>query len=351
MKEIKFYIMIPVYNVERYLDACLNSILSQNYSEYEVILVNDGSKDSSGEICDRYAMENERVHVIHQKNGGQISARLAAIDFVRQKCKYEDTYSIFIDSDDELKQGALSTINKKILLSGCDMLIYGYEKFNQESICYTTLEEKTEEMLIDDMRELFCEAILEHCYNSLCRKAVKTDMLFCEIGDHIKGIQMGEDFLQSLEIYKRNPRTLIIPDLLYRYRINPDSMTQTFKLKRFTDELSSRYYAIKMIEELNIWNYDDFDKYIDKSLLVVQWDVIHILLESPSRKETLNNLKHVYEHPFVCEYCMGKISDKSSIWLREFSKGHFRTLLILHNISKLKNAIKEKIKIGRKQRT
>ena len=348
MKEFKFYILIPVYNVERYLDDCLNSILSQDYSEYEIILVNDGSKDSSGKICDRYASENECIHVVHKENGGQISARLSAIDFVRQNCEYKDTYCIFVDSDDELKSGALNTINQKIASSACDMLIYGYEKFDPNGIYYTTFEEKTEEKLIDDMGDLFREAVLEHCYNSLCRKAVKTEMLFFEIENDIKSIQMGEDLLQSIEIYKQNPRTLIIPDILYRYRTNPESITQVFRLKLFTDELLSRYYTVKRIQTLNIWGNNDFDKYFDKSLLVLQWDVIHILLESPSRKFALNNLRQIYEHPFVKEYCLGRISKDSGVWLREFSKGHFRTLWILHKISRIKNSVKEKRKVGRK---
>ncbi|MBE6701170.1 MAG: glycosyltransferase family 2 protein [Ruminococcaceae bacterium] len=348
MKTTKFYILIPVYNVEQYLDACLTSILSQDYSKYEVILVNDGSKDSSGKICDRYANENECVHVIHKENGGQISARLSAIDFIREKCEYKDTYSIFVDSDDELKVGALKTINEKIVSTDCDMLIYGYEKFNRDGICYTTLEEKNEEMLIDNIGNLFCEAIIEHSYNSLCRKAVRTEMLFFDIEEHIKSIQMGEDLLQSLLIYKQNPRTLITPDILYRYRINFDSITHTFKLKRFTDELSSRYYTVRFIKELNIWSDNDFDRYLKKSLTVIEWDIRHILLESPSRKDALNNLRKLYEHSFVQEYCIGKYYNKSSVWFGEFSKGHFRTLWILHKISMIKNAVKEKIRIGRK---
>ena len=351
MKETKLYILIPVYNVEQYLDACLGSILSQNYSEYEVILVNDGSKDRSGEICERYAAENPHIHVIHKENGGQISARMAAISFVRENCQYKDTYCIFVDSDDELKAGALATINQKIAASGCDMLIYGYEKFDSDGVFYTTLEEKAGEKFINNMGDLIREAVIEHTYNSLCRKAVRTEMLFFESGDHIKSIQMGEDLLQSLEIYRQNPRTLIVSDLLYRYRMNSGSITHTFNLKRFTDELSSRYHTVKKIIDLNIWNDNDFNKYFHKSLYVVQWDVIHILLESPSRRDALRNLRQIYEHPFIQAYCLEKISDKSSIWLRKFSKRHFRTLWILHQISMIKNAMKEKRKIGRKQGT
>lgn len=344
MKDIKFYILIPVYNVEQYLDACLASILSQDYSEYEIVLVDDGSKDSSGEICDRYAAENENIHVIHQQNSGQISARLAAINFVQKNADIQGTYSIFVDSDDELMPGALKAMNGKITSSGCDMLIYGYERFNSDGVYYTTVAEKAEEMLVCDMGSLFREAVIEHNYNSLCRKAIKTEMLFADVEEHIKGIQIGEDLLQSLYLYRQSPRTLITPDILYRYRTNPTSITQTFKIKRFTDELMSRYYTVKMIEELDIWSNNDFDRYFDNSLTVLQWDIRKILLESPSRKDTLNNLKQIHENPFVREYCLDRISNKSDVWLREFAKRHFKTLLLLHKISRIKNSFKEKRK-------
>lgn len=340
MKKTKLYILIPVYNVERYLDACLGSILSQNYSECEVILVDDGSKDSSGEICDRYAAEDTRIHVVHKENGGLISARLAAIDYVRHKCKYQDSYCIFVDSDDQLNAGALETINQRIAASGCDMLIYGYEKFNSDGVFYTTLAEKAGEKFIDDMGELFREAVIEHTYNSLCRKAVRTEMLFFELDEHIKEIQMGEDLIQSLEIYKQNPRALIVPDLLYRYRVNSSSITQTFKLKRFTDELSYRDYTVKQIKDLNIWNENDFDRYLHKSILSLQWMIRHILHNSLSVKDTRNYLKQVYDHSFVQTHCLDRISKQSSIWLRAFSKRRFRTLCILYKLSVIKNGQK-----------
>lgn len=349
MKETRIFILIPVYNVEQYLDACLGSILSQDYSEYEVILVDDGSKDSSGEICDRYAADNQHIHVVHKENGGQLSARFAAIEYIYQNCEYENTYSIFVDSDDELKAGALKIINQRIAASGCDMLIYGYEKFDDNGIIYTTLEEKTDEELIDNIGELFREAVIEHSFNSLCRKAVRTEMLSFEMGENIKSLKMGEDLIQSIFIYKQNPITFIVPDIIYRYRTNPNSVTQTFKLKLFTDELSSRYCLVKAVEELRIWHDDDFNKYFQKSLSVLKWDIVQLLNKSSSRKEALNNLKHLYQHTFVQEYCLKRITKKSNIRLREFSKGHFKILWFLHKISLIKNAGKEKKKIGRKQ--
>ena len=74
---VKFSIIIPIYNVERYLETCVNSILTQTYSDYEVILVDDGSPDRCGELCDHYAESDSRVKVVHKVNGGLSSARNA----------------------------------------------------------------------------------------------------------------------------------------------------------------------------------------------------------------------------------------------------------------------------------
>ena len=87
-------IIVPIYNVEEYLPKCIDSILNQTYKELEVILVDDGSPDSCGKICDRYAKKDERVKVIHQKNGGLSAARNSGLDCANGE------YIGFVDSDD-----------------------------------------------------------------------------------------------------------------------------------------------------------------------------------------------------------------------------------------------------------
>lgn len=91
-------IIVPVYNAENYLHKCINSLLSQNFSDFELILVNDGSKDKSGEICDEYAKNDDRIKVIHKENGGVSSARNRGLDEAQGK------YIMFCDSDDFVKE-------------------------------------------------------------------------------------------------------------------------------------------------------------------------------------------------------------------------------------------------------
>lgn len=101
-------VIIPVYNSERYLHECIDSVLVQNFTDYELLLVNDGSTDSSGEICDEYAAKDIRVRAYHKKNGGVSSARNLGIE------KAQGQWITFIDSDDEIKQDYFGVFKNNI---------------------------------------------------------------------------------------------------------------------------------------------------------------------------------------------------------------------------------------------
>ena len=106
MKEPKISIIIPVYNVEKYLKRCIKSVLNQDYKNLEIYLVDDGSTDNSGNLCDYYAEIDNRIKVIHKINGGLSSARNAALEKVSGK------YLTFIDSDDYVAKNYISILYK-----------------------------------------------------------------------------------------------------------------------------------------------------------------------------------------------------------------------------------------------
>jgi glycosyltransferase involved in cell wall biosynthesis len=113
-------IIVPVYNVESYLARCLDSILTQSFSDFELILVDDGSTDGSGEICDSYAGGDERIIVIHRENGGVSAARNTGIRAAGGK------YITFCDSDDYWKKEWLDTLHSAVSSSGADLVNAGY---------------------------------------------------------------------------------------------------------------------------------------------------------------------------------------------------------------------------------
>lgn len=130
----RFSIIVPIYNVEKYLKTCINSILAQTFSDFEVILVDDGSPDRCGKICDDYAEHDLRVKVIHKVNGGLSSARNAGLDVATGE------YIIFIDSDDYWDDNtALEHIQKNLTETKADLLVFPAKRFYEDENKFTNI--------------------------------------------------------------------------------------------------------------------------------------------------------------------------------------------------------------------
>ena len=127
-------IIVPVYNVEKYLDNCLKSILNQSFKDFEVILVNDGSKDKSGEICNIYSQKDSRIKVFNMENSGAGKARNKGLDLAQGK------YIFFVDADDWLENNALEEhfkyITKYDMVIGCSKNCY----FNEDKLSNSKVE-------------------------------------------------------------------------------------------------------------------------------------------------------------------------------------------------------------------
>lgn len=126
-------IIIPVYNVEKYLEKCVKSVLDQSYTDYHIILVDDGAKDTSGEICDQLAENNDKITVIHKPNGGLSSARNIGID------SGKGDYILFLDSDDTLTKNALQILVDAMESGGIDAVFGGFNCVNEEGRTLNTL--------------------------------------------------------------------------------------------------------------------------------------------------------------------------------------------------------------------
>lgn len=133
MNAPKISVIVPVYNVEKYLRRCIESILSQTFTDFEVLLIDDGSNDRSGEICDEYAKKDGRIRVFHKENGGVSSARNVGLDHASGEWIY------FMDSDDVIYDNGLFIFNKYISES-VDMVMAGFEILNEDNIIIESVE-------------------------------------------------------------------------------------------------------------------------------------------------------------------------------------------------------------------
>ena len=152
MSEIKVSVIVPVYNVEKYLEECVNSLIGQTLKEIEILLIDDGSTDSSGEICDQYAQQYDNIRVIHKENGGLGDARnVGASDAIGK-------YIYFIDSDDYLELEALEFLYKEAECKRLDIIMFSAESFSDDSDISYNPDEYKRTKFLDEVysgKELF----------------------------------------------------------------------------------------------------------------------------------------------------------------------------------------------------
>ncbi len=120
----KISVIIPVYNVEKFLRECLDSVINQSYKDLEIILIDDGSQDKSGAICDEYALKDQRIKVVHKENGGLSSARNYGLD------NMSGNFFTFVDSDDVISNCFIQTLYANLISSGASVSVCAYKTFS-----------------------------------------------------------------------------------------------------------------------------------------------------------------------------------------------------------------------------
>ncbi len=207
-------VIIPVYNVEKYIRQCLNSIIAQTYTNLEIILVDDGSTDNSGKICDEYAKKDNRIKVIHKQNEGLPSARNVAL----KVCSGQ--YVGFVDSDDHISSDMYEYLYNLITennadISMCNMFIEKNEQRIKSNIIDTLYKCVTQE-------EFFKFPCWRVVWNKLYRSSLLRNFSFTS------GISYGEDTLFLFEVITHSDKMAIGNKQKYYYRENSSSITHKF---------------------------------------------------------------------------------------------------------------------------
>lgn len=228
-EKMKFSIIIPVYNVEQYLRECIDSIMNQTYQDFEVVLVDDGSTDKSGEICDKYVSRNpDKVFVYHKTNQGVLIARDYGIK------KSSGDIILFVDSDDCLRKDALQLLYRNFEEYSCDLILFNFStspdyhtQGRNYPFVHLEIFEETDKLKIYDLM------IMTSKLNNLCTKALKRNIL-SNLKDYsdLAYVNAGEDLLMSIPIVSNAKRILYIDDVLYYYRQREGSLVHTFNINR-----------------------------------------------------------------------------------------------------------------------
>lgn len=251
-------IIVPVYKTEKYLARCLESIIHQTYKNIEIILIDDGSPDNSGRLCDEYAQLDTRIKVIHKENGGVSSARNIGLKYANGQ------YVTFVDSDDWIELDMYEKLLSKLKEQNVDIVRCGYYKDEGKSV-------KKEDFifqndiridLVKKRREIINLYACGKMYAGICFILVKKEIID-KINNFNSGIALGEDLLFDIELICVASSIYMYNERFYHYYTNIESATQNLEFTtRNIVDLSALYNEI--VKLLQDYNYLDSN---NKSML------------------------------------------------------------------------------------
>lgn len=261
MSSKKISIIVPVYNVEKYLDRCLNSIVAQSLKEIEIIIVNDCSPDNSLKIIEKYMKKDERITLINKiKNEGLTSARNSGLEIAQGK------YILHIDGDDWIEQEYLKDMYKTAEKYKADIIVSNfYFDYENEKLIY-----QSDQYGVTGERIGNKNAIENLCYGSfpaIWNKLIKKEIY---IKNNIKfpsGISIGEDLGTTVFLFYYSQKIIKLKKAYLHYIQNSNSLTKKYKYTALTDI----YFVLNKIEDFfRDKNYDSFIKNI-KFIHLTTW--------------------------------------------------------------------------------
>lgn len=222
-----FSLLIPVYNAERALDACLQSIMNQNFLNFEVVLVDDGSTDNSFRQCtlwqERYP---NRIRVLRQENSGAVYARRKLLLNAR------GTYLWFVDADDDIAPNALQTLYALLQAQAADMVLFDWaaeDKNGNWAICHQLSQQLANHVFTAEDKPSLYRYAVEGRLNSLCNKLFHRNCIdFDADYSAYRQLKKGNDRLQMLPLLTAARSVLYAPVVLYRYHYSAGGLTATF---------------------------------------------------------------------------------------------------------------------------
>ena len=255
--DIKYSIVVSIYNIEKYISKCIESIINQTYSNLELILVDDGSKDSSSSICDSYALKDNRIKVIHKTNAGLGMARNTGL------LNATGDYILFIDGDDFIELNLLETVNKYLTNKKYDIVSYdSSDYYSDERIVSIDTKNEVREYKDNEILDYVLPRMMydlkgtSRFHSCAWNKAYNLELLRSINFKFVSERQyISEDFYSNLLLYKYVKSFLALPNKLYYYRKNnTTSLTSTYRLDRLEKNNYQYYESIKLAKE---YGYND----------------------------------------------------------------------------------------------
>ena len=249
-------VIIPVYNVEKYLRECVDSVLNQTYDNFEIILIDDGSTDSSGKICDEYACNDARITVVHKENGGLSSARNAGAE------KASGKYIYYLDSDDYIDNETFSSLVKNAEENSSDIVFFSAFSFidgggeAKQNYVYKN-EYKT-----DSGRNVFDRLIKNGEFHSAVPLLFFKNEFIKKNGLSFIDGMYHEDMIYTFEAFMSASCVSYINECFYKRRYRADSIMTSRKSEKYFNDMSRVYYTVSEYKKTNSVESEAVDKYI-----------------------------------------------------------------------------------------
>ena len=299
--DIKISIIVPVYNVEKYLKKCIESILNQVFTEFELILVDDGSTDNSGKICDEYAKKDSRIIVIHKNNGGISSARNNGLDIARGK------YIGFVDSDDFIHPMMYKILYREIENNNASVVICKEEKVYSDNFEYKKVDKYNLQYYNNrDIIEILYEKRETYVFawNKLYDRELFSDLRYKE-----GMIYEDEHLTPKILYYSKN--IIFIEKELYFYRQRENSTVNSkFSRKKF-DKVYALEDNTKFFKDLKEKRLFDISEKSYLELLI--WTHLSAINQLKMDSKSLKELKSTMNHHVISMLNNDLISYKQKI--------------------------------------
>lgn len=296
----KISIIVPVFQAEKYINRCVDSILSQTYRNLELILIDDGSNDKSGSICDMYEKKDERVKVIHKKNAGVAAARNSGLNIVTGE------YITFVDSDDYIDVNMYDRMLEKAKKFQCDVIMCDCVKESVKIAMPFTQSIRpgfynSEQLKAEYYPHLLMMENIEYPPTiSNCLLVFKQELV-CEknFPRYIEGVRFSEDLLFGAQLmYRANSLYYMKEANFYHYCINPNSASHKFTLNKWCDYMILYTKAVEYFGNIKEF---DFNHQLDLMLLFFVYNALGDLLTTNKISEArkLNQIHEILNEKMV----------------------------------------------------
>lgn len=317
MGTVKFSILIPVYNVKRYIGECLDSVLSQTYDNFEVIVIDDGSQDGSGSICDDYACRSPKIKVFHQNNQGLMMSRKNAV------LRAEGEYCLFLDADDCYSRDLLGAVSNFLKQHVCEVMIFNKTYLYDGKVIPCGRLSKKDEVI--DCREAMKRLLTDSNYYSIFTKVVKTRLILENLDRIYVPINYSEDLLQSVHFFSKADKIGVMNRYLYYYRMRKSSLIHKISVEKITEVLRISDLIAATAENYGCVELDAIEEYRSWVLNDIMDNLYRMNISEGKVYARIQSLKKVVVSGGFCELNRKEYDQKLKWYNR------FRIMLLNHN--------------------